>query len=237
MLLRGIRYDPSNGVYYDHIGPMTRVTEYVNDVFFEPFNAQVVASNVAAKRGCNVEDVFAEWAEARMRGTAAHKYIERVFREWDSLGATQMYSEPISSDAEEGHRVAFRKWVESNFELLVCNPIMSEVVVGSSRIGLAGTSDLVVVRPDGHQVVDFKTGRFSTHGYGTLIHPKFADVPASKFSRASLQVSLYRILIEEREREPTVQSIIVHLKEDGAFEEFDAWDFRSELREVLLLHL
>jgi ATP-dependent exoDNAse (exonuclease V) beta subunit len=125
-------------------------------------------------------------------------------------------------------------------------PIALEHMVASVDIGVAGTLDALLYsrKTDKLHVFDWKTNerfRLSSQ-YREFMLPPFSDVPCCEFQSYSLQVSLYRLMLERSGRHRTLfgpsydracgASWIVHIGAERATP-YRAVDYRARLLEWL----
>lgn len=160
--------------------------------------------------------IVASWADntqARDLGTLAHKCME------DLLNGVAVEAEaraPVEAEVAGGER-----WLE---EVGVV-PFRTELpVLARDDAGapvLAGTVDALVRGDDGALViVDWKTGKKfgpSEWSFNRTGHGPAAELPASKFSRYSLQLALYaQMLRETTGLDVGDRRLLVRLSSDGA---------------------
>ena len=157
---------------------------------FRRFNAQAVAHGVRKNQANNpespyylknTEEIVQMWSEsgkeARDRGTALHRDIERFY-----LDGTL----PEQPGPEWNHFLKFASdhpdWVNIGCEVRVHNH------------KVAGTIDAVFDTPEGIVIVDWKRCKaieYSGYGQGVDVMKHVTDC---NFSKYSLQLSLYRLL-------------------------------------------
>ena len=194
-----------------------------------PFDAPSAAARVAAREGRTSAEVLAEWERKRVRsctlGTAVHEHIAAA------LGYAAV---PAPSGTPQTD--AFRRWWQMAQRNL--QPVHVEWVVGDAALGIAGTVDLVAYsrKTEQYHLLDWKTnGEFKTESpWGTLLAP-FADLPDCYLSHYSLQLSLYRLIIERAGvlDQPLGAGYIVHLSAAGDATPYRAHDLRARLEEWL----
>ena len=174
--------------------------------FKPPFDADYWADYKARQRGVSAEVVKAEWAAKRdascESGTALHEHVRVVVTGGKSRLATSQ-------------AVAFNAWwrgARKNLEAVAV-----ETPVWSKALGIAGTPDLIArSRKTGKlHVLDWKTnGEFTTENkYGDRLLPPFDDLPACCLTEYSMQVSLYRVLAEQRHGEAFGDGYVLHVGE------------------------
>jgi hypothetical protein len=219
-----IQFDHADHAYTAPDGkPLQSVTKVVKGLR-QPFKADYWAERKAAERGISKEAILAEWdakgQAGRERGTALHTYIEHLVREVP-------YSPPIhypEMNAFEGF------WVS---ELPSGSVARCEWVVGCPEWGIAGTLDLLYWNPatQKYHIYDWKTGgKFALANRYERMQAPFADLDDCEFNAYSLQVSLYRLLVEAYTSLPLGDSYIAHFAPDGSYRVHTALDLRDRLR-------
>lgn len=208
----GLSFDPALQSYSLASQParvFRRCSEFVGS-FFDPFDGPAIAKKLVEThdryRDRTVEDLLAEWAAASDEGTQAHAEVQG----WVLGGA-----EPASPKA-----LAATAWLAENFPSSdFC--LEPEVPICDPDLGLAGTADLLV-RPKGGDrwvLIDWKTNK-------KIDRVPFKDKrgvrgparawPDCSYFKYSLQLSLYRYLLEGRRGLRFSHQMIVHLTPDGA---------------------
>ena len=169
------------------------------DNFKEPFDNRRVAENLSPSNplyGLPVEDILKEWKLNGQRaadlGTEVHEWIENFYKNRVELD--------VSSDEVQTRVDNFKIFHQSRLHKL--KPVFQEKKVFSRKWGYAGTIDSIF-EIDGKLLIgDWKTNKkFTTDSdfYGTKkrMHPPFEDVWENKHNEYSMQVSLYRLIVEE----------------------------------------
>ena len=225
-----IEFDPATHTYTCAGQQLTSVTTLVKELT-PPFDRDGIAARCARREGQTVEQVLAEWdakGKASMqRGTDCHDYIDGVLSgECDPIKAALNERLP-EMDAFDKAWLAFR-------ERLDARVVAKETIVGDPELGIAGRVDVILdvtpARQDTRRcLIDWKTGtKFETQGrFGSLL-PPFADVGDCELNRYSLQLSLYRLLLEREEPgRAWGDSYLIHLRGDKSFHIHRAHDYRE----------
>ena len=185
----------------------TSATTFVGQ-FFEEFNPLKVATRLVAKspkyRGMTVEELLQVWRDSAEHGTVVHEEIENNILNQSPL-----------TERKAIHGI---NWL-NKFKLTSRFEMYPEVIVYSEELQLCGTIDLLVYdkEKDIYNLMDWKTSKsISTKSYGNKkgIQPATADLDDTKFNLYSLQLSLYRYLLEEYYGFKIGQHMILHLKEE-----------------------
>ena len=187
----------------------TSVTTFV-DQFFEGFDSEKIATNLVETNpryaGRTVESLIAEWAATGEHGTQVHDEIDN----WIKNGI-----EPIETKAING-----KKWLQ-NYKLKSDINVLSEVIVYSTELKIAGTVDILALdKTTGrYELIDWKTSKkIETVSYGYKMGTSRTTdaVMDCNFNHYALQLSLYRYLLENYYDIDVHNQLIAHLQDDGA---------------------
>lgn len=207
-----VRFDAALNNYVMPAQPglvFRRCSDFVES-FFEAFDGPAIAEKLVTKHpryaGRTAQDLLNEWDAAATAGNQIHAEIQRYIEDG---------TKPTLPRAL--HAVA---WLDKHYP--AAEYIReSEVVVFDASLKLAGTSDLLLRRRAGGfwTLIDWKTNK-------KIDMVPFRDKrgirgPARKWPdchhfKYSLQLSLYRTLLESSRKICFDTQKIVHLTEDGA---------------------
>ena len=184
------------------------VTTFIGS-FFDEFNPPKVAEKLIRTNikymHYTPEQLMREWTEAADYGTLVHEEIENYIN--------------FKTPMKEKKSVNGAEWLEkycinSDFE------IYSEVMVYSEELGLAGTIDLLLFDKNSskYSIMDWKTSkRISMRAYknkkGT--HHLTSHIDDCNFNHYSLQLSLYKYILETYYGIEVSDHLIIHLMEDS----------------------
>ena len=186
----------------------TSVTTYVEH-FFEGFDSQKIATklinNYPKYAGYTVESLIAEWDSAADYGTTVHNEIEN----WIKNGI-----EPEEQKAKNG-----KNWLE-NYQLKSNIDILSEIIVYSTELKIAGTVDILAKdnNTGQYELIDWKTSKkIEMVSYGNKMgtHDVTKNVMDCNFYHYALQLSLYRYLLEEYYDIRIHNQLIGHIQDEG----------------------
>jgi len=109
-----------------------------------------------------------------------------------------------------------------------------EWIVGDDELGIAGTVDTVFCGDTGIHIWDWKTGKeFKINNpWGKNLLPPFNDLPECELSIYSLQVSIYKLIIERNTDLVLNTSYLVHLSE-GGYQIYPALDLTERVKQWL----
>ena len=186
----------------------TSVTECVSD-FFEPFNKEEIAKKLvtthANYKHYTQEELIKEWNATGTYGTLVHNQIEQYI--------------VSNKKPEDKKALAAIDWLgryllKSDFD------IFSEVIIYCERLQIAGTIDLLAYDKinNHYHILDWKTNKkLPTKSFKgkTGNKPETINLLDCKFNHYSLQLSLYRYLLEKNYGINVMDQTIVHLGDDG----------------------
>ena len=186
----------------------TSVTTYV-DHFFEGFDAVRIATKLVKSHpkyaDHTIDSLMAEWAATAEYGTRVHNEIEEWFKE---------KIEPKDQKALNG-----RDWLEK-YRSRSRMDVHSEVIVYSTELSIAGTVDILAKDnvTGEYGIIDWKTSKkIETSSYAQKMgtHSSTRHVMDCNFYHYSLQLSLYRYILEEFYGLKIRNQLIAHLKDDA----------------------
>lgn len=194
------------------------VTTFIHE-FFPKFESEKIAgqlssSNSAKYGGQSQEEILQKWNDIAKEGTRTHAEIEAWIRAREA-GLPEPDMSGYSAKAKYG--IAWLKEnIEPNWKLF------PEVRIFSVNLQLAGTIDLLVWNPDLNQylICDWKTNsQIAQTAYKGRrgIHDATKFLDDCNFSHYSLQMSLYRYLLETEYGIKINGQILLHLKEKPTY--------------------
>lgn len=189
-------YTYVNSITGEPVQKFSSVTGFIS-TFKEKFESEKVAARVAKKRGVSTKSILNEWKEisdtALSLGTNVHKWIE------DYYNGT---NPPDPQHPEELLRVNRFKTLYSE-KLYKFTPICQEFRLFSRKWGLAGTMDALFKLGNDYYVGDWKTNKkFTTDSdckgpFAKKLLWPFDDLWENSLNSYSIQLSLYRLIMQE----------------------------------------
>jgi ATP-dependent exoDNAse (exonuclease V) beta subunit len=222
-----LRFNAELHEYHLDQRPLTPWSQWIKQ-YKETFDAQAQAPRTAAKRGLTVEQVLAEWDRSNWVGTKTHEYIEAYYQD-------------ANASCEHDKEVLLRcqKFLTLHQgRLQDFLPVAQELRVFHEPTGLCGTLDFLGWHVPTQQlyVLDWKTNKAINSDRDTIwrmMWGPFADLADHEYNTYSLQISLYRILLEEAGL-PTGGGAIVHLPPGRSpAHVYKALDYRSRVRDAI----
>lgn len=111
-----------------------------------------------------------------------------------------------------------------------------EKIVWSESFGMAGRLDLLAKTNKGLCTIDWKTGKFRTSNrFQKMLNP-FDNLDDCEHSKASIQASLYDLMLGEMGIEIAMK-FIIHLMPDGNYSIMNAKCLKNRFTKFPLTHL
>jgi hypothetical protein len=230
-----IRFDAEAHRYFIGNKELTSVTKTIKRLQ-PPFDSQTIAAKVAAKEGRPISQILAEWEakaeKGRNLGTAVHQYIQKkLLGQFDP----QISFDPfLSLNGVAPEIQAFEVLWSTMAPKVSYSADQIEWVIGDADLGIAGTVDMLLFshETNKYHIWDWKTGKFQLDNpYQTLYKP-FDYLSDCQLNVYSLQLSLYRLIIESNTGLDLGDSYLVHLSTDG-YQVHRALDLRERLLDWL----
>ena len=229
-----IQYNDDLHAYRSNGKLLRSVTQIIAAKIKQPFDTEAISAKVAKKQGRTIAEVQAEWERkgliGRNKGTQTHNYIELKLNKSSETLIEADDHVPIECKAFDKFWARFSKDKKAR-----C--LIQEWPIGDAEWGIAGKLDTVLELTEdnisNNYIFDWKTGKFETFsGFNTLKAP-FDDLDENQLNIYSIQVSLYRLLLDKHTDLNIKDSYLVHLSADGAYKVHKALDFRTRLAEWL----
>ena len=212
--------------------PVTSIVKWLTP----EFRSDEVLESKAISSGRSKEDIQADWDAKRdaglAKGTKVHAYIENVIE-----GIDQRISMSINDHLYEMKE--FDKAWGRMCSNLSASLDRKEWTVGDSELGVAGRVDaLLWIKQDSEKkrcLFDWKTGKFMVRKYAReSMLPPFDDLPCCEEIKYSIQLSLYRLIIERNLNESLHGGFILHLADGYPYNVYNVIDLRDRLEKWLL---
>lgn len=211
-------FDTKQYTYLLNGHPLTSVSKLVNQIK-KPFDTDRLAAKKARELGVSAEEIKESWAESgrvsKERGKRVHQHIKGILKAV-ALGKLP----PVNG----GGLLALNQplpeinafdsfWAEAK---AVLHPTWVEWVVGDEDLRIGGTIDVLFFNGEaGHSnIFDWKSGKFGLDNhFQKLLYP-FHDLDDCEFNIYSIQLSLYRLILDRNAGIELGDSYIVHLDGD-----------------------
>jgi len=237
-------FDEEHHKYHYHGKELISVTTYYSR-FYKKFDTEYWADYKAKELDVPIEVIKEDWKNKADLGTTVgsivHKWIEDFLNGYNPEIPKIDFKigEYCVDYINELIELRIKKWQKIYLDKLSkMTPIAQELRIWSLKYELAGTIDTLFLYKNALIVGDWKTNKaFTTdddHAYDMLKFP-FDDQKDNNLNRFSIQVSLYRLMLEDHNIE-TGPSFICWVPRDEADAKFfPAKDYRTRLREYFML--
>ncbi|MBU2492945.1 MAG: PD-(D/E)XK nuclease family protein [Bacteroidetes bacterium] len=178
--------------------------------FFETFDTIGIANRLTETHPNYIhlspQELVSDWDKTAKEGTFIHNEVENFIKE--NINPTH----PKSILAAE--------WIKKNIIEKDKFDIFSEVIVYSKELALAGTIDLLIYDRENntYKILDWKTNkRIDTQSFNNKLgnHEASANLMDCNFSHYSIQLSLYRYILENYYGLTVTGTAISHLMDSG----------------------
>lgn len=193
-------------------------------LFKEKFDSEAMSKKSAIKRKMSQEDVLAEWEFkgdfSRTKGTLLHNYAEnywfnKVFPV-DMTPYDERFGEGLMKERYEACKVLFEAFYNDAKDALI--PIAAEFVIGDEEIGIGGMVDKLFwnVKMNELQIWDYKTNAEinSFSKYRKRMKAPINFLQECEFNTYSIQLSLYKYIIEKNTKLKIGKMYLVHIHEE-----------------------
>ncbi|WP_216726097.1 PD-(D/E)XK nuclease family protein [Hymenobacter siberiensis] len=228
------RFDPGPHRYFLGERELTSATTWLKQ-FSEPFIREERAAWMEAKYGRPAQEYLDEWDRAGDIGTKTHQFIEDFYNH--QLGLSKFAPPLLHGDGEVSLRCL--KFLElQSTRLQNYQPVGQEIRLFHEAAGVCGTLDFLAEHtPTGKlYVLDWKTSKKIDTDQDKIwrnLKRELRDIADNEHNKYSLQISLYRVMLEEAGIE-TAGGAIVWLPTGGTAPRlFTAIDYRHRVRPLL----
>jgi len=177
--------------------------------FFEPFDAVKIATNLCDThpkyRDRRPEQLIHEWKMSSDHGTQVHREIELAIKE--------------KREPSEPKAVSALEWLDK-YCMKTDIDIFTEVIVYSEELKIAGSIDILAYHKptDVYEIIDWKTSKeIKKVSFKRKMgnHPVTSNIMDCNFNHYSLQLSMYRYLLENYYGVTVQNQLIGHLQDDN----------------------
>tara|TARA_R110000824_G_scaffold73220_4_gene186487 strand:+ start:10894 stop:11664 length:771 start_codon:yes stop_codon:yes gene_type:complete len=230
-------YDKPHEYYIDGVG-MLSATRLIGR-FKQEFDSDYWADRKAKERKITKEEILKEWKYkadyACEKGTLFHDYAENYLN-------NKIFPYPKdkvigilgNNDVEEAFNklvTLFNKFYQESYGKLI--PIKSELIVGDEELGICGMVDQLFWnnKTNELQIWDWKTNKeIKRNNRWQKFKEPISHLDVCEFNTYSLQLSLYRFIIEKNTSLELGDSYIVWFNEKNEnYEPIKCRDYREEI--------
>lgn len=239
-----LHFDPVRHEYFHRGRRLRSVTELIEH-YSQPFDAESHAAGVSRRRKISKDQVLKEWSrkgrQARALGTAVHNEAERIVwqialdKEWfPRPDLFAQWEDGAHADVRLGYCAALWRYFRDHGDLFYARALAPEIRLADPDLGLAGTCDLLYNDAHGDvMLLDWKTSATITAVGWSRMRPPLADLEDANWIHYSLQLWLYRLMLERRYGLQVDGLAIVQLGRAGSYYEWDALDLREHAERII----
>lgn len=204
----------------------TSCTTFV-DYFFEPFDRIGIANRLTSTHRnythMTPQELVEKWGSIAEEGTFIHSEIEKFIKD--------------SSEPTHNKSLLGTDWLESNLINQSHIQLFPEVIVYSKELKIAGTIDLIIFdeKINEYKLIDWKTNKkidLESFNFKMGTHNATSHLMDSNYYHYSLQLSLYRYLLEKYYGLNVTEVSIGHLS-DNNLKFYRPEYYFNELEEML----
>ena len=202
-------FDEKEHVYTLKGKELTPTTGFISQ-FKKPFDEDYWATYKAPKLGMTPDEVKQMWkakGEASMAiGTEVHLYAEQTIRKEDRSQLTTVLAHKKAN--------CFQRFYDNHHNIF--EEVYPEIRVYDEEFGIGGMVDLLFRYKDLWYIVDWKTNKeISTSNPWDNLLPPFWSLQASDLNYYSLQLSMYKLMIERNTGIKIAALRVINLREEG----------------------
>jgi ATP-dependent exoDNAse (exonuclease V) beta subunit len=251
------KFDPDRHQYtYLENGNPVQVFESVSGFigqFKKPFDSANISKYVARSRGVSQQQILNEWAQTAKEGTDLGSYVHEWIEDFyngknpempvipdeseDDFFSNIGLDEPFQFEKKAIDRINKFLHVNST-KLNVMTPKLQEFRIFSKKWGIAGTLDILFELNGKYYIGDWKTNKEfkdDDHPKGRrqkMLYP-FDDLWDNNINGYSLQISTYRLILEEEAGFKTDGGFLVWLGPDTP-KIYKTLDLRDRIKEFIV---
>lgn len=241
-VFNNIKYYDEPHTYYIDGQEMLSATRLIGK-FKQPFDGDYWANKKSKDRGITKEEILKEWKYkgdyACEKGNLLHDYAENYFNNkifpYPKEKIINILGNNDVQIAFDKIKNLFDKFYEESYSKLI--PIKSELIVGDEERGVCGMVDQIFWnnKVNELQVWDWKTNKeIKRNNKWQQFKEPISHLDVCEFNTYSLQLSLYKFLIEENTNLKLGDSYIVWFNENNEkYEPIKCRDYREEVVSLL----
>lgn len=218
-----VKYFDEPHVYYIGEQRLISGTGFIG-LFKKKFDKNAQAIKYAKKHGLKVEDVLEDWDRrgefSRTKGTLLHAFGENYWMNKCFPDNSKDYDGKFG-DLIMSERLAYCKKLFLDFyndaKRSLC-PVALELVVGDEELGIGGMVDCLFwnKKSKQYEIWDYKTNKEigMTSKFREYMLAPLNFLPECEFNAYSLQLSLYKYIIEKNTNIRIGKMYLIHIHEE-----------------------
>ena len=242
-----IRFQEEGHIYYvKGAAGFTSVTTFVHG-FSKPFNQDAVIDKILKKEdkgqyeGMNAWQIKKLWRDngrtSRELGTKMHLAIETYYNHLIKIGRNELDNSDYCIggylwDGLEHEAAQFKAFASGHYDKIT--PYRLEWCIYDEKLKITGSIDAVFKNENGgYDIYDWKRSKEIKRGFNNLQHPVLSALPDSNYWLYSLQLNLYKYVLEKNYglRIDNLFLVAIH-PEFKTFQKHQAPNLRNELLEL-----
>ena len=218
-----IKYYDEPHKYFIEEQSLVSGTTFVG-LYKKKFDTKGQAKKSAEKKGIPVEEVLADWEYrgdfSRTKGTMLHAYAENYWLNKvfpiDYSKTDERFEQGLMQERLEACIKLFHNFYNDACKSL--HPVAMELVVGDKELGLGGMVDCLFwnSKHNEFQIYDYKTNLEINHfsKYREKLLPPVHFLPNCELETYSMQLNLYKFIIEKNANIKIGKMYLVHIHEE-----------------------
>jgi hypothetical protein len=228
---------------------MKSVTTLIGE-YKQPFDKDYWAEKKSIELGVNVNEILNDWKFkadfASQKGSIFHSFVENYlfnkifpFPETQTIEHLGSVENMLKCKGQVNLLIElFKKFYDDSFGKLI--PVRAELVVGDEELGVCGMVDQIFWNEKSQKLEiwdwktnkEFKSDDHPNGKYKKLLHP-FSHLWENHLNEYSIQVSLYRLMLEDEIGLETHGGFLCHIGPEGPAKIYPTKDLRQHLRVYL----
>ena len=218
------------------------VTKLIEE-YTQEFDSDLIARQVASKRGIDVQEVLDEWEYknefSKVKGTTCHEYAQSLWsgEEYNALfgDGTLEFTNAVGKIQEQA-----RKFYEDYHDFI--EHIADEFVIGSKKYDVASAVDHIFRNKEtgGLILVDYKTNTdiHKNEKYAKKMKAPLGNLKDTIMNHYFLQLSIYKYLIEKYSGLEVENCFIVWMSEENeTYKVLNVSYLKEEVEKIMMWRL
>ena len=233
-----LKFDKKTHSYYFKEKKLISITEMIKR-YTPPFDKKKWSAVVAKREKTTTEEILKQWQK---KASDAVSFGNRIHHFADQKAKLMIneFADVNPTKAEDGLESEFVKQIDSFWRIHPeIEPVESEKKIFSPEWKIAGTIDLIARSKEDNlfYIFDWKTSKaietFSR--YKQNLKPPLNHLDNCNFNIYALQMSFYRMMLEQRYGFKISGQYIIHISENG-FKEYPTGFLQKECMEIINRH-
>lgn len=224
-----ILYIDENHSYWYGEQRFISVTQYLSK-FKQPFDTDRWSQHSAKKEGVSQQTILEKWEQkgkaSLEKGTIVHNAAEAILK-----------GEEIILDGMPIEVISIKNFWDNLVKNYNARLLKAEWVIGDKKAQVAGRIDAIIqFDRDGKTItslLDWKTGTIKMKNHFEKMKAPFNYLDDCSYNHYSIQLSLYRLILERNLNINLDHGLLVNVTDTGAIRPIKAKDLRQPLDRLL----